>query len=88
MDVTLLCASGQGGGIEFQADRVARGPIMRNSYMGEREHGTFKELRRLSQMYYIVQGRVQEVVHEATLFFFCCCFLAVPRACGSSPARV
>lgn len=31
----LPCAHGQGGGIEFQADRVARGPITRSFQRGE-----------------------------------------------------
>ena len=36
MCLLLQCAHGQGGGIEFQADGVARGPIMRSFHRGVR----------------------------------------------------
>ena len=35
MCMLLPCAHGQGGGIGFQADRVARGPITRSFQRGE-----------------------------------------------------
>lgn len=40
----------------FQADRVAREPITRSFHRGERAR-TFKDFRRLGQMYHTVQGR-------------------------------